>query len=53
MERNEIDDLVKRIDALVDEGKPVTESSDSVGIGTATYQAPQQFSSHKYEDDTP
>jgi hypothetical protein len=53
MERNEIDDLVKRIDALVDEGKPVTESSDSVGIGTTTYQAPQQFSAEIYQEDTP
>lgn len=53
MERNEIDELVKRIDRLVDEGKPVTESADSVGIGTSTYDAAQQFSVNKYADDTP
>lgn len=53
MKRDEIDSLISRIDNLVDEGKPVTESDDSVGIGTATYDAAQQFSMMKWYGDTP
>jgi hypothetical protein len=48
-----IDALLSRIDSLVDEGKPITESDDSVGIGTGIYEAPQQFSMKIVEDDTP
>jgi hypothetical protein len=53
MRRDEIDELVGKINSLIDEGTRPSESDDSVGIGTRIYDAPQGFSVNKDEDDTP
>ena len=52
MNRDEFDALVNRIESLIDEGRS-TESDDSVGLGVSTYDAAQQFSLNKLQDDTP